>query len=394
MVQFLLANPHSHHCFFTYKALRKYGDVILLCPPLQIQLIIRYWKNPWFLPVSANPRILFFQLYGIFYYILFRLKFVGEGGYVSVVNFCCKQIIQSQRALIWFHYQDYLSIPEELRKRIKVDICELIIAFKEDSANRVSSLSAVAKSDIVVVPSDSVLECVKDVSLDVFKAPYGGDKTSYINSFYLPRIKTQLKKRASNSRKSDLINGKFVIAARANTFRKGADVLIGALRQIQNIQFPLGYESLEVKICGAVQDLKLLTDIHMINADIKNIGIPLKITACQYSQSALRSLFLEADLFVMPSRLEGSSYAALEALWCGLPAVLTKECGVETFSSGRHGVLLLENSSVALAEVIRSILLNPTALIQWRQALIQDHSIFTWQTYVDSFKFLVNSISD
>ncbi len=70
--------------------------------------------------------------------------------------------------------------------------------------------------------------------------------------------------------------------------------------------------------------------------------------------SALRS----ADCFVLPSRREGFSMAVLEALACGTPAVLSRECHFPEVAQWRAG-RVVELSPAAVAEGLSDMLSDP-----------------------------------
>ena len=68
-------------------------------------------------------------------------------------------------------------------------------------------------------------------------------------------------------------------------------------------------------------------------------------------------LFAGADAFLFPSRFDVFGNAALEALACGLPAILSRKAGVsELVEDGHDGLLLRDpESPLALAQLVRRI---------------------------------------
>ncbi len=68
-----------------------------------------------------------------------------------------------------------------------------------------------------------------------------------------------------------------------------------------------------------------------------------------------------ADLFVLPSLAEGMSNALLEAMACGLPCVATRIGGtVEVIQDGVNGCLVERDDAQGLANMLISLLSNPT----------------------------------
>jgi glycosyltransferase involved in cell wall biosynthesis len=85
----------------------------------------------------------------------------------------------------------------------------------------------------------------------------------------------------------------------------------------------------------------------------------------------------------MLSKLESSSIAALEALWHGIPCVLTKGCGVDGFLHNIHGYLLKDRSGKELASVISRLLSNDRPLLDlWRLNLFHYRESFSWNSYI------------
>ena len=68
-----------------------------------------------------------------------------------------------------------------------------------------------------------------------------------------------------------------------------------------------------------------------------------------------RELLLAADLYVHPASGAGLSIRLLEAMAAGLPAIATETAGREIIEPARHGLLVPEANSDALAEAITRI---------------------------------------
>jgi len=67
------------------------------------------------------------------------------------------------------------------------------------------------------------------------------------------------------------------------------------------------------------------------------------------------SAYRDADVFVLPSQNENFGNAALEAAACGVPVVLTENCGVARLLGGNAGMVVRHEAS-EVARAIREIL--------------------------------------
>ncbi len=80
------------------------------------------------------------------------------------------------------------------------------------------------------------------------------------------------------------------------------------------------------------------------------------------AQPDVRPFLDSADLFVLPSRSEGTSLALLEAMACALPVVATSVGGTpEVTGPGRGGILVPPDDPAALAKAI-AVMLNDRQL--------------------------------
>ena len=141
-------------------------------------------------------------------------------------------------------------------------------------------------------------------------------------------------------------------------------------------------------ICGSISEPALLSDFHSIAGRLNDTG-RVRIKCMQLTQSSFSRQLAISDLFVMPSRLESTSLAALEALWHGLPSILTPECGVDVFEDAKHGILLPDHESSSLATAIHGFCVEPHKLNECREFLMQDRPLFTWTRYFQAYRELL-----
>ena len=98
-------------------------------------------------------------------------------------------------------------------------------------------------------------------------------------------------------------------------------------------------------------------------------------------QSDVRSLLGASDLFVLSSDArEGLPLALVEAMACGLPAVVTDVGGAaEAVADGETGLLVPPHDPVALADRLALLRANPAlAAAMGRAGRRRVNSLFTW----------------
>ena len=69
--------------------------------------------------------------------------------------------------------------------------------------------------------------------------------------------------------------------------------------------------------------------------------------------------YRESDIFVLPSYSESFGMAAVEAMFCGLPVVVTKGVGVSLYIERAGAGIVIEKNEKQLSEAISKILKNP-----------------------------------
>lgn len=112
------------------------------------------------------------------------------------------------------------------------------------------------------------------------------------------------------------------------SFIKGLDLLVEAFAQIKN--------EAKLVIAGPDDDDGCLERLRSMRSERK-IEDRVILPGALYGKEKLEAL-VDADLFVMPSRYESFGNAAAEAIACGTPVLLTKECGIASLIDGRAGI--------------------------------------------------------
>lgn len=136
------------------------------------------------------------------------------------------------------------------------------------------------------------------------------------------------------------------IAARANTPRKGAHILLGALPSLAAATD----SALKVRwrMLGKV-DGGLFGLMKRCRA---SLGPNMEIGDGHVPHREVPAMLRASDLFVMPAISESMSLAALEAAATGLPLAVTPYCGLDAFEDGRHGFLIEEATIPALVRAL------------------------------------------
>ena len=100
-------------------------------------------------------------------------------------------------------------------------------------------------------------------------------------------------------------------------------------------------------------------DLHLVTKQVPK-NLPRNVRAYAdlgNNDSRLRSLYGNADLFVLPTRADVSSIVAMEAMATGRPVITTRMGGIpDIVRQGETGFLIEPDDAVALAEAMRTLL--------------------------------------
>jgi len=378
----LFCTPFTNHSYFTVLALQPLGNLTILCPPLLLQLLLGKWKS-FLSPVfSTNILIALLQYISILLFLFYKLKLLPQLVYLWLFSHASglTSILLDRPILV--HYQDYITVPSYARQYLLYEISEIIISTNPSSANWLSTIKSVQQSDLIVAPNYNVLHNLLLYNKSYLIAPYGGDKSTYQNNNrpFFPHIKFPSPQPLSKSAT--------VIVARANSHRKGIDILLDSLYMLLPKLAKTGTKPLIVHICGKPQDCDFGNISYQITTFAKSLNIDFSLHARQHSQCQYLQLLSTANMFVMPSRLEGSSPAALEALWFKVPSIISLNCGIPQFIDRRHGLILRDNTPSQLYEYLFYCISCPDFLHKTRSNLSLDSHLFTWSTYFSKYQEL------
>jgi glycosyltransferase involved in cell wall biosynthesis len=120
-----------------------------------------------------------------------------------------------------------------------------------------------------------------------------------------------------------------VLYAGQITLRKGVPYLLKAARECSS--------AVELTLVGTVaKEMKPLLETY--KNDHRLLG--------HQSKTALRELYWESDVLVLPSLGDSWGFVALEAMLCGLPVIITENCGVPV-PDGSWRVPVLDSAAIA-----------------------------------------------
>jgi len=314
-------------------------------------------------------------------YCLFKAKLLPERIYLKLLSLVTSVIAIRYPNLIWVHYQDYVHLSPRARKSIKYDFCELIIDTNPEQPNFLATRKAINSAHSVILPAESMFQPYLD-NKPVLLAPYGGDKAQYM-------IVTAPKNNSpwfSSHLRHDL-----VFLVRSNSYRKGIDIFLNSIACLLHDYPQVANYSIKFIICGSLTEA-YARDLYcdFSSRFLSQLG-NISICSRQFSQLSYTSLLTTANFFIMPSRLEGSSPAALEALWHGIPCILSRSCGVTNFVNQRHGFLLESNRPEELAKILYSVIASKALIEQCRKNIAIDRDLFTWNNYFHAYQSLMTS---
>lgn len=162
-------------------------------------------------------------------------------------------------------------------------------------------------------------------------------------------------------------------------FRKGAEYLLKALSELDNIGFD--YELYVVGDCSGSEKL-----VQKYNPKgLKMIGF--------VPQDDLKLYLSSSDIYVFPSLCEGCASSGMEAMAAGLPVIATEESGLPIVS-GQNGIIV-ESKSV---EQIKNAILQLSSSMALREQIGKAAATtisenYTWEKYAEKVYSIYESMN-
>ena len=230
-------------------------------------------------------------------------------------------------------------------ERIALQCARAVIVTSANTANTLTELFAIPSSDITVAQPGT--DCVDF-------APCAGEPPVLLSVATLTR-------------------------------RKAHDVLIDALRTLTDLPWQARF------VGGAQFDPQWGAKLRQ---QISAVGLDSRVHLVG-SVEDLASEYLNADIFVLPSRYEGYGMVFAEALAYGLPIVAARAGAVADVVPESAGCLVPVEDVQALAQALRMLLTEPEVYAQLRAgAQAAAKRLSTWQDTADSVFACIENISN
>lgn len=265
-----------------------------------------------------------------------------------------KQIIYEQIIAPSYTQRDYLKA--ELEKwSYPMEHLEKLVPSKRVE-EEIENLSI---ADYIHVPSQFVKDCilhkigVKNEN-KVVMWPYGVNINKFPHSL----------KSFNGSRKL-----KILCVSRVSLL-KGTKYLIEAMKLLQNENVHLTYVGLcledeYIPLKRELQDLKNVTYLHSI------------------PHSEMGKIYMDSDLFLLPSLIEGSSLVIYEALSCGLPCIVTPNTGSIVIDQ-HNGYVIKEKAIEDIVDKVKLFFEFPHLLENLSHNSRETVSEYTWARFSEN----------
>lgn len=188
------------------------------------------------------------------------------------------------------------------------------------------------------VPENKVIVC-----------PYGIDTTTFQ---FQPK---EVDKRVLN-----------VIFVGQMSQRKGISYLLEAFKK-------LNHTHIHLVLCGR----GILDQAFIESFDLKNLEIKINLPKTELINAIQR-----ADVFVLPSLVEGFGHVILESMACGTPVITTPNtCGADVITEGVDGFIVPIRNASKIAEKLEWCFHNRLVLSEMGRMASEKASLYTWNRF-------------
>jgi glycosyltransferase involved in cell wall biosynthesis len=122
----------------------------------------------------------------------------------------------------------------------------------------------------------------------------------------------------------------------------------------------------------------------------------VKLIPPHWNRSSIINLYRQADLFVLPSRLETWGDVLLEAMAFGLPCIGVRDDAMgEIITHQQTGLLVQPGNIDDLTNALFQLLSDPTMRVQYGTAARQRiEETFTWELVAERLTKILNNIGN
>lgn len=151
--------------------------------------------------------------------------------------------------------------------------------------------------------------------------------------------------------------------------RKGARYIIEATKLLDEME--INYKIVVVGACETLEMDSLFKEYKSKN--IQFVGF--------VPQDELKHYFINSDIYLFPSLVEGCASSGMEAMAAGLPVIATKESGLP-IDSGKDGVVIKSKDSAEIVNAIMSLIKDkPKREKYGLNAAKKIKDNFSWEQY-------------
>lgn len=242
------------------------------------------------------------------FYLLFRTYDLVHGHY-GFHSALFPAVIKRKPLVVTFHGSDALKEP--LRHKVYRSLQKFIISRSDNIIAVSDEIKNVLTSNLGAEPNRiSIISCAVDTSVFV-----------------------SLEKMDVRRKLGIAQNAKVVLFAGSLSYTKGVDVIFECAQRMPDVLF-------------------ILVGDGLLKTGIKNCKFP---GACPHEEMPI--WMNAADIFVLPSRSEGTPVVILEALSCGIPVIASRIGGCpDVIKDGQTGYLVPVNDVDILQRKLRDLL--------------------------------------
>ena len=173
---------------------------------------------------------------------------------------------------------------------------------------------------------------------------------------------------------------------------KKSDVVIAAVGHFVEIKgWDIAIDAFSI-VCKTIPNIKLLligkktsdSFYQKINIKIEEYGLVDKVIIAG-NRGDIPNVLKACDIFILPSRSEGTPAALVEAMAVGLPCIATATGGIpEVIEDGINGSLFQRENADELAEKIINVISNPELCMQMVHMARKGLQKYSMEAYVNA----------
>lgn len=265
-----------------------------------------------------------------------------------------------------------IAHPNYLNKVLKEESQSLGVDYEGD-ADTDRILNELHRADRIVIPSVFVEETFIENGFPkekLFRTPYGVD----LDLFY--PIDQQQIPASDKSKQQKTLR---VATTGMMSIRKGTYYLLEAMKYLKQRE-----KSFELYLFGSPMP-NMQEKVSEYNDIITYMS--------SVPHTELVKWYRNVDVFVLPSLGEGMARVVLEAMACGVPCIVTPNCGYEgIIQNGKNGWTIPIRNSQAISEILNKLYENPEQLSNMKKNALKTARQYSWDIYKNNLRSLYHNI--